>query len=138
MAIIHKLYASIPFLPVICICWMVLRLAENIQIIIYLMCQESNAQTIGKIRSWAREIVLSHIKEHPEHFLMQTSINKSNTCSKDMLDCFINIYVHTELGEWPYLVNSATVCKCMVVWCLSTYNVLFSTLKCLLTMIQQL
>ena len=58
-----------------------------------------------------REIVLSCIKEHPEHFLAQSSISNSN--SKDMLDCFINIYVHTELVDWLYHVNSATVCKCM-------------------------
>ena len=29
---------------------------------------------------------------------MLTSVNKSN--GKDMLDCFINIYVHTELMDW--------------------------------------
>ena len=58
-----------------------------------------------------REIILSHVKGHPEHFLMQTTVNKSN--SKDMLDCFINIYVHTELVDWPHRMNSATVCKCM-------------------------
>ena len=54
-----------------------------------------------------REIVLLHVKEHPEHLLMQTSVNKSN--GKDMLDCFINICVHTELVDWPYRVNSTTV-----------------------------
>jgi len=42
---------------------------------------------------------------------MQTSVNKSN--GKDMLGCFINIYMHTELVEWLCCVNSATACKCM-------------------------
>ena len=55
-----------------------------------------------------------------------------------MLDWFINIYVHTELVDWPHRVNSTTVCKCMAIWCVSTYNILFSTLKRLLTMIQLL
>ena len=35
-----------------------------------------------------REIVLLRFKEHPGHFLMQTSVSKSN--GKDMSDCFIN------------------------------------------------
>ena len=77
----------------------------------------------------------SRFKEHPGHFLMQTSINKSN--GKDMLDCFINIYMHTKLVKWLYRVNSATTCKCKATDMLSSYNVLFSTLKHLLTMIQQ-
>ena len=63
---------------------------------------------------------------------MQSCMSKSN--NKDMLDSFINIYVHTELADWLYRVNSATVCDVI----LSTYNVLFSTMKRLLTMIQQL
>ena len=58
-----------------------------------------------------REIILSRFKEHPGDFLMQISISKSN--GKDMLDFFINIYVHIELVEWLYRVNSATACKCM-------------------------
>ena len=58
-----------------------------------------------------REIVLSHVKEHPEHFLVQSSISKSN--GKVMLDYFINIYVHTDTVDWLYHMNSATVCKCM-------------------------
>ena len=49
-----------------------LRLVEDIQIIIYLVRQES------------REIVLSHVKEHLEHFLVQSSVSKSN--GKEMLD----------------------------------------------------
>ena len=56
-------------------------------------------------------MVLSRFKEHPGHFLMQTSISKSN--GKDILDCFINAYVHTELVEWPCCMNSTTACKCM-------------------------
>ena len=40
---------------------------------------------------------------------MQSSLSKSN--GKDILDSFINIYVHTELVDWLYHVNSATVCK---------------------------
>ena len=54
---------------------------------------------------------LSCVKEHPEHFLMLTRVSKSN--GKDILDCFINTYVHTELVDWVYRVNSVTVCKCM-------------------------
>ena len=57
-----------------------------------------------------REIILSHFKEHPG-FLTQTTVSKSY--GKDMLGCFINIYVHTELVEWLYRVNSATACQCM-------------------------
>ena len=47
-------------------------------------------------------IVLLLTKEDPEHFLMLTCISKSN--GKDMLNCFINIYVHTELVDWLYCV----------------------------------
>ena len=54
---------------------------------------------------------------------MQSSVSKSN--GKDMLDSFINIYVHTELVDWLYRMNSATVCNVI----LSTYNVLFSTIR---------
>ena len=56
---------------------------------------------------------------------MQSCMSKSN--GKDMLDSFINIHVHTELVDWLYCVNSATVCDVI----LSTYNVLFSTIKSL-------
>ena len=56
-------------------------------------------------------MVLSRFKEHPGHFLMQTSVSKSN--GKDILDCFINTYVHTKLVEWPCRMNSTTACKCM-------------------------
>ena len=44
---------------------------------------------------------------------MQNSVSKSN--GKEMLDCFSNIYVHTELAmvDWLYHVNSATACKYM-------------------------
>ena len=45
--------------------------------------------------------------------------------------------MRTELVDWLYHVNFATVCKCRAMLYVSTY-VLFSTLKCLLTMIQQL
>ena len=38
-----------------------------------------------------RAIVLSLAKEHAEHFLMLTCISKIN--GKDMLNCFIYIYV---------------------------------------------
>ena len=58
-----------------------------------------------------RAIVLSLTKEDPEHFLMLTCISKSN--GKDMLNCFINIYVRTELVDWLYCVNSTTLRKCM-------------------------
>ena len=58
-----------------------------------------------------REIVLLHFKEHPGHFLKQTSVSKSN--GKDILYCFINIYVHTQLVEWLCCANSATACKYM-------------------------
>ena len=58
-----------------------------------------------------RKIVLSRFKEHPGHFLIQTSVSKCN--GKDMLDCFINIYVQTESVDWLYHVNSAIACKCM-------------------------
>ena len=58
-----------------------------------------------------REVVLPCFKEHPGHFLMQISVSKSNV--RDMLDCFINIYVYTKLVEWLYRVNSAMACKCM-------------------------
>ena len=75
-------------------------------------------------RSWTRETVLSCFKEHPGHFLMQTTISKSN--GKDMLDCFINIYVHTELVEWLYHVNSGTACKCIAADMLMSYLVLWS------------
>ena len=67
---------------------------------------------------------------------MQSSVSKSN--GKDMLDCFINIYVHSELTDWLYRLNSTTVCKMHGYRYVNTYNVLFSTLKRLLTMIQQL
>ena len=40
-------------------------------------------------------MVLLRIKEHLEHFLMQSCVSKNN--GKDMLDSFINIYVHPEL-----------------------------------------
>ena len=40
-------------------------------------------------------MVLLCIKEHLEHFLMQSCVSKNN--GKDMLDSFINIYVHPEL-----------------------------------------
>ena len=43
-----------------------------------------------KIRACTREIVLSCVKEHLEHFLVQSSISKSN--GNDVLDSFINIY----------------------------------------------
>ena len=62
---------------------------------------------------------------------MQNSVSKSN--GKGMLDSFINIYLHTELVDWLYHVSL----RCDM--CVSTYNVLFSTMKRrLLTMIQQL
>ena len=75
----------------------------------------SRASRIKRLnnRACMREIVLSCVKEHPEHCLVQRSVSKSN--GKDMLDSFINIYVHTELVDWLYRGNFATVCKCMAV-----------------------
>ena len=40
--------------------------------------------------------------------------------------------------DWLYRMHSAKVCKSMAMLYVSTYNVLFSTLNCLLTMIPQL
>ena len=39
-------------------------------------------------------------KECPDLFLKLTRANKTN--GKDILDCVINIYVHTELADWLY------------------------------------
>ena len=47
----------------------------------------------------------------PRALLNTCRVSKSN--GKDILDYFINIYVHTELVEWLYRVNSTTACKCM-------------------------
>ena len=57
--------------------------------------------------------MLSRAKEHLKHFLMLTRVSKSKGLGKDMLDCFINIYEHTELVDWLYRVNFAAVCKCI-------------------------
>ena len=58
------------------------------------------------------EIILMCVKEYPEHLLVQSSISKSNDNDK-YVDCFINIYAHTDLVDWLYRANFATVCKCM-------------------------
>ena len=55
-----------------------LKDAENIRIVIYLMRQEPNAQIIGKIRSGPREMVLKHTKECLDHFLILTRVSKPN------------------------------------------------------------
>ena len=53
-----------------------------------------------------RNSFIARVKEHLEYFLVQSSLSRSN--GQDILD---NIYVHTELVDWLYHVNSATVCK---------------------------
>ena len=81
-----------------------LKDAESIRIIIYLMRQEPNAQIIRKIQSGPRKMVLKHTKECLDHFLILTRVSKPNRL--DMSNCFIiifiNIFAHTELVDWLY------------------------------------
>ena len=65
-----------------------LRLVENIQIIIYLVCQESNGLIIEKNGLKQEKSFIAH-QGTPRAFLVQSSISNSNV--KDMLDCFVDI-----------------------------------------------
>ena len=59
---------------------------------------------IGKIQCGPKEIVLLSTKECLDHYLILTSVNKTNC--KDILDCFINIYADTELADWWMLLST--------------------------------
>ena len=83
---------------------------ENIWIIIYLVCQLLNAQIIRKMRSGLTEIILKHETECLDHFLILTRVSKIN--SKDMLDCFINIYVPSSIFNYTHM-NLINLCMIM-------------------------
>ena len=60
------------------------------------------------MRSELTEIILKHETECMDHFLILTRVSKIN--SKDMLDCFINIYVPSSIFNYTHM-NLINLCK---------------------------